>query len=115
MILAARGPSTDVKRVMAQTNKKGAVKGAGSSKAPVMAATPKIRIGITSGKTSTEISMPPRGSFTDTAAPTVPMNEIAGVPASSVTMVAPMPSRERFNIMPKSGVASTSGKPVIIQ
>ena len=79
---AARGPNTDVKRVVAQSSRNGPVNGAGSSSAPTIEAMPKIRIGMTSGRTRTEISMPPRGSFTATAAPTAPMKEMAGVPTA---------------------------------
>ena len=77
-----------MKRVMAHKSRKGAVKGAGSSVAPTVAIMPKIKTGTTKGKTSTEISNPPLGSFTATAAPAVPMRAIAGVPANNVTVIA---------------------------
>ncbi len=79
------------------------------------AATPKINTGIDSGSTSTASNSPPRCSVTANAAPIMPVNVSAGVPASSVNATAAVDMASRFNNSPKTGVAMTSGNPAASQ
>src|ERR1700704_3205856 len=79
------------------------------------AAIPKISTGIDSGNTSTASNSPPRCSVTANAAPIMPVNVSAGVPASSVTATAAVETASRFSSNPKAGVAITSGNPAASQ
>src|SRR3979409_1097830 len=75
------------------------------------AATPKISTGIDSGNTSTASKSPPRCSVTASAAPIMPVNVSAGVPASSVSATAAVDVASRFKNNPSTGGAITRGHP----
>ena len=112
---AASGPSTEKNSVIAQRMRNGGRNGAGSWIAPFTALTPKISTGMASGSTSTETRTPPRGSATETAAPTAPMNVIAGVPTSRVAATASMAGPLTFMKRPSTGEAMISGRPAAVQ
>src|SRR5215204_5875577 len=112
---AANGPSTMLASVNALKIVSGVPNGTGPTIAAFDAATPKISTGIVSGRTSTASKSPPRRSATDSAAPMRPMKVSAGVPISKVKATAPLDLGSRLSSNPSSGVAITSGSPVVSQ
>src|SRR4029079_14557295 len=95
----------------AQRIENGVPNGSGPDMAACDAATPKISTGIDSGSTSTASNSPPRCNVTASAAPIIPVNVSAGVPASSVSATAEVAVASRLNSNPSTGVATISGTP----
>src|SRR5579883_2701305 len=112
---AAKGPMTLLIRVNAHRIVNGAPNGTGPTTAALVAATPKISTGTVSGSTSTGSSRPPRRKAVASAAPITPMNVSAGVPMRRVSPVAESAAGSRFRNRPRTGEATTSGRPVVTQ
>src|SRR3984885_7641583 len=112
---AANGPITKLISDSAQRIENGVPNDSGPEIAALEAATPKISTGIDSGSTSTASSNPPRCSVTASAAPIMPVNVSAGVPASSVKATADVEPASRFSNSPSTGVAMISGNPAASQ
>src|SRR3984957_15934938 len=112
---AANGPITKLISDSAHRIENGVPNDNGPVIAASDAATPKISTGIDSGSTSTASNSPPRCSVTARAAPIMPVNVNAGVPASSVKATADVEPASRFNNSPSTGVAIISGNPAASQ
>src|SRR6266481_3402170 len=112
---AANGPITKLTSDSAHRIENGVPNDSGPVMAACEAATPNISTGIDSGSTSTASNSPPRCSVTANAAPIMPVNVSAGVPASSVSATAAVDVASRFNNSPSTGVATTSGNPAASQ
>src|SRR4030088_3648555 len=112
---AANGPMTKLTSDSAHRIENGVPNDSGPDIAACEAATPKISTGIDSGSTSTARKSPPRRSVTASAAPIMPVNVSAGVPASSVKATAEVDVASRFNNSPSAGVAMISGNPAASQ
>src|SRR6202171_4885029 len=85
---AANGPMTKLNSESAHRIENGAPNDAGPDIAASEAAIPKISTGIDNGSTSTASSSPPRCSVTASAAPIIPAQVSAGVPAGSASATA---------------------------
>src|SRR6266704_5198979 len=112
---AANGPITRLATDSAHQSENGVPNDIGPVMAACEAATPKISTGIDNGNTSTASNNPPRCSVTASAAPIMPVNVSAGVPASSVNATAAVEVASRFSNSPSTGVAMTSGNPAASQ
>src|SRR5665213_83892 len=85
----ATGAITALTSVSATRMRNGGRNGVGPTMTEAAALTPKISTGMVNGSTSAATSRPPRPSAAVSAAPMAPMSVSAGVPASSVAVVAP--------------------------
>src|SRR5439155_15019076 len=112
---AAKVPTTKLTSVSAHKIVNGVPNDSGPTVAVFEAATPKISTGTVSGITRTASNSPPRRKVTDSAAPINPMKVSAGVPTRSVSATVALAAPSRFMNRPNSGVATTSGRPVVSQ
>src|SRR6202051_3759079 len=112
---AANGPITKLISDSAHRIENGVPNESGPEMAASEAATPNITTGMDSGSTSTASNSPPRCRVTASAAPIMPVNVSAGVPASNVKATAEVDAASRFNNSPSTGAATISGSPAASQ